>query len=128
MEPRALTLDQVVYARERVMFTVMVIVSVFVYGGLVVFAYADAASGGVILFYGVILSLAAFLAHAFALGRIRGNGVLVHERQFPDLHQLIAAHAARLGLASTPTAYVLESGGVMNAFATKLMGDRKSVV
>ena len=127
METRALTLDQLVYARERVLFTIMVMVSVLIYGGLVVFTLAAPASGGVILFYGVILSLAAFLAHAFALGRIRGNGVLVHERQFADLHQLVAAHAARLGLALPPTVYVLESGGVMNAFATKLMG-RKFII
>jgi Zn-dependent protease with chaperone function len=43
-------------------------------------------------------------------------------RQFPDLHALITSHAARLGLSSPPTAYVLESGGVMNAFAARLLG------
>jgi len=81
----------------------------------------------VILFYGVLLALVAFLTHALAVGRIRGNGVLVSERQFPLLHQLVTAHGQRLGLTASPTVYVLESGGILNAFATKLLG-RKLVI
>ncbi len=127
MPTSTLTREQVVYGRERVLFAVMVVVSLLVYGGLVLFALSDAASGGVIVVYAVALSLFAFLAHAFALGRIRGNGVLVHERQFADLHRLVTAHAARIGLTEVPTVYVLESGGVMNAFATKMLG-RKFIV
>lgn len=122
METSPLTPDQLVYGRERLLFAVMVAVSLLIYGGLVVFALADASTGGVILFYGSLVALGAFLAHALALGRIRGNGILVTERQFPLLHQLVTAHAQRLRLPYSPTVYVLESGGILNAFATKLLG------
>src|SRR2546430_3363506 len=127
MEARRLTLGDVVYTRERVLFAVMVLVSLLIYGGVGLVVFSDASTGGVILFYGVLLALVAFLTHALAVGRIRGNGVLVSERQFPLLHQLVTAHGQRLGLTASPTVYVLESGGILNAFATKLLG-RKLVI
>jgi len=127
METGTLTLDQVIYKRERMLFTVMVSVSVIIYGVLVILAVADASLGGVILFYAALFALAAFVAHGFALGRIRGNAIVVSHRQFPLLHQYVASHAQRLGLTDLPTVYVLESGGILNAFATKMLG-RKFVI
>ena len=127
MEARRLTLEDVVNPRERVLFAVMVLVSLLIYGGIGLLAFSDASTGGAIIFYGALFALAAFLTHALAVGRIRGNGVLVSERQFPLLHQLVTAHGQRLGLTWSPTVYVLESGGILNAFATKLLG-RKFVI
>jgi len=40
---------------------------------------------------------------------------------------MVNAHARQLGLTYSPTVYVLESGGILNAFATKLLG-RKFVI
>jgi Zn-dependent protease with chaperone function len=117
-----LALGDLVYGRERVLLAAMLAVSLLIYGSLVTLALSDASTGGVFLFYGVLLAFGAFVGHAFALGRIRGNGVLVTERQFPLLHQMVAAHSRQLGLGSSPTVYVLESGGILNAFATKLLG------
>src|SRR2546430_4182750 len=127
MEARRLTLADVVSPGERVLLAVMVLVSLLIYGGLGFLAFSNASTGGAILFYVVLFALAAFLTHAVGIGRIRGNGVLVSERQFPLLQQLVTAHGQRLGLTSPPTVYVLESGGVLNAFATKLLG-RKLVI
>jgi len=127
MEARRLTLEDVVNPRERVLFALMVLVSLLIYGGIGLLAFSDASTGGAIIFYGAVFALAAFLTHALAVGRIRGNGVLVSERQFPLLHQLVTAHGQRLGLTWSPTVYVLESGGILNAFATKLLG-RKFVI
>jgi Zn-dependent protease with chaperone function len=56
------------------------------------------------------------------LGRIRGNAVRVSERQFPQLHRLTITHAQRLGLKQVPAVYVMESGGLLNAFATRFSG------
>lgn len=127
MDVRRLTTSELVLPRERVLFGVMVAVGLAVYAGLVLAARANAQTGGVIVFYAVLLALGAFFVHALALGRIRGNAVLVSERQFPLLQRMVTAHAQRLGLAAVPTVYVVESGGILNAFATKLLG-RKFVI
>lgn len=127
MADSRLTSDQLVYGTERVLFAVMVLVSLLIYGGLLVVVVSDASTGSVIIFYGVLIALGAFVAHAYALGRVRGNGVLVSEHQFPLLHRLVTAHAQRMGLKYSPTTYVVESGGILNAFATKLLG-RKFII
>jgi Zn-dependent protease with chaperone function len=61
-------------------------------------------------------------AHGLALGRVRGNAVRVSERQLPLLHRLATAHAGRLGLTRVPDVYLMESGGLLNAFATRFLG------
>src|SRR6266566_9406699 len=106
MEAGRLPMGELVYGRERVLFAVMLLVSLLLYGSLVTLALSDASTGGVFLFYGVLLAFGGFVAHAFALGRIRGNGVLVTERQFPFLQQMVNAHARQLGLTYSPTVYV----------------------
>ena len=122
---------QLVYSRERVLYGVMVVVSLLVYAGLLLMALAPevgssrseelepGALAGAILFYGLLLSALAVYAHGLALGRIRGNAIRVSERQLPLLHRLAAAHARRLGLKRVPSIYVMESGGILNAFATR---------
>ena len=127
MEAGRLTPRELVDGREPALFAVMVVISVLVYGGLVLLALEDASAASTVVFYGAILALAGFVTHAFALGRVRGSGVLVTERQFPLLHQMVTDHSQRLGLPYSPTVYVLESGGILNAFATKLLG-RKFVI
>jgi Zn-dependent protease with chaperone function len=127
MDARRLTIDQLVHPRERVLFAMMVLAGLAVYAALAAIAAANAQTAGAILIYALMFAGAGFLVHAMALGRIRGNGVLVSERQFPLLHQMVAQHAQRLGLGYTPTTYVLQAGGILNAFATKMLG-RKFII
>jgi Zn-dependent protease with chaperone function len=64
------------------------------------------------------------VAHAVFLAVVRGNGVRVGPDQLPDLHRRLVAGSARLGLPKPPELYVLQSGGLLNAFATKLLSRR----
>lgn len=73
------------------------------------------------LCYGLALLPFVLMAHAYFLGHVRGAGVRVDERQLPDLHRRVVAASHRLGLPSVPEVYVLQSGGALNAFATKLL-------
>lgn len=111
-----------VYPRERVLHALMLAVSLAVYAGLVLAALAAPEVGFTIVFYGLLVVLVAFMARGLAIGRLRGDAIRVSERQFPLLHRLVAAHARRLGLAEVPTVYVVESGGLLNAFATRFLG------
>jgi Zn-dependent protease with chaperone function len=100
----------------------MVLLSLMVYGGLIVAAVTNPEVGASIVAYGVMFAMIGLFAHGLALGRVRGNAVRVSERQFPYLHKLASAHARRLGLKRTPSMYVMESGGLLNAFATRFLG------
>jgi Zn-dependent protease with chaperone function len=113
---------QLVNSRERFLYALMVLVSLLMYGGLILAGVSNPEVGGTILAYGLMFSLIGLFAHGLALGRVRGNAVRVSERQFPQLHRLAAAHARRLGMKQAPTMYVMESGGLLNAFATRFMG------
>lgn len=63
-------------------------------------------------------------AHALLLARITGNAVRIGPDQLPDLHRRVERASRRLGLASPPEAYVVQSGGMLNAFATKFFSRR----
>jgi Zn-dependent protease with chaperone function len=115
------SLRQLINTGERVLYAVMVLVSLVVYGVLVLIVMVKP-EAAVMLLYAVAFSLLGLFAHGLALGRVRGNAVRVSEKQFPQLHRLAAAHARKLGLRQAPTVYVMESGGLLNAFATRFLG------
>lgn len=74
---------------------------------------------GVFGFYVVVFVIAYIIIHGHFNGHLRGNGVRVTERQFPLLNRMVEQYATTLGLSPTPPVYVLQAGGVLNAFATK---------
>jgi Zn-dependent protease with chaperone function len=97
-------------------------VSFLVYGVLLLIGLADPKVAANIVISGLVFALLALFGHGLALGRIRGNSVRVSERQFPQLHRLAAAHARRLGMDRVPDVYLMQSGGLLNAFATRFLG------
>jgi Zn-dependent protease with chaperone function len=113
---------QLINTREQFLYAAMVVVSLIVYAGLVLVGLEKPEAGATVLMYGVIFSLVGLFAHGLALGRVRGNAVRVSEKQFPQLHRLAAEHSRKLGLKQVPTVYVMESGGLLNAFATRFLG------
>jgi Zn-dependent protease with chaperone function len=113
---------QLVNSRERILYALLVLLSLAVYAGLIYAGLQKPEVGGTILLYALLFALLAMFAHGLALGRIRGNAVRVSERQFPQLHRLAVAHSKRLGLKQVPSVYVMESGGLLNAFATRFLG------
>jgi Zn-dependent protease with chaperone function len=106
-------------SRERPLFVVGVVFSSVVWLALVVTIVG--------ILYGVLILLGMLMAHALFLAHIRGNGVRVSERQLPDLNARVRAASEKLGLPQPPEAYVIQAGGVLNAFATKLLS-RKYVI
>jgi Zn-dependent protease with chaperone function len=115
-------LSQLVYSRERILYGVMVVVSLGVYAGLVMWALSQPEIGARILAYAIVIPLLGWYAHGVALGRVRGNAVRVSDKQFPELYRLTVAHARRLELKQVPIVYLLQSGGLLNAFAARFSG------
>jgi Zn-dependent protease with chaperone function len=123
--PRGATgtaLTELVYVRERTLYGLMVVVSLGVYAVLIMAGLSQPETGASFLVYAILIPLVAWYAHGVALGRVRGNAVRVSEKQFPQLYRLTLAHARRLELKEVPAVYVLQSGGLLNAFATRFSG------
>jgi Zn-dependent protease with chaperone function len=74
--------------------------------------------------YGAIIALVILVAHALYLAHVRGNAVRLGPNQLPHLWNKVVAASQRLGLREPPAAYLMQSGGILNAFATKLLGRR----
>jgi Zn-dependent protease with chaperone function len=100
----------------------MVILSLGVYAGLVMLGLSQPETGASFLVYAIMIPLITWYAHGLALGRVRGNAIRVSDKQFPQLYRLTMAHARRLELKEVPAVYVLQSGGMLNAFATRFSG------
>ena len=72
----------------------------------------------------IALLVAAFIVYIqlMMLGSIRGNGVRIHQNQFPEIYARTQQLARDMGLAKTPDIFVVQSEGALNAFATRFLG------
>jgi Zn-dependent protease with chaperone function len=62
------------------------------------------------------------LAHAISIAHIRMNGVKLGPKQFPEVYEIVLELSRRMNLQQAPDVYVIESGGLLNAFATRFFG------
>jgi Zn-dependent protease with chaperone function/type II secretory pathway pseudopilin PulG len=107
---------ELVYKNEKRLFGLMLVLSALVWVLLLI------GTVGMVLAY----ALFAFLFYCFAqsalISYIKGNGVRITEDQFPDLKQQIDACCRKLEVSEEPQAYLLQMGGMLNAFATRFLG------
>jgi Zn-dependent protease with chaperone function len=120
--PRPLVLESLIHPKERFYFAVCVVISLVVYIALTLTILNGGPVAGTLILYLVLGIIIFFIAHGLHIGHVRGNGVRVSSKQFPELNALADQHSRRLGLDETPAIFVLQSGGVLNAFATKFLG------
>ena len=71
------------------------------------------------IFYAVFFMIFFFLAHLALVAHLRGSSVKLGPDQLPDLYQRVQQIGTRLGMRRLPDAYLMQAGGVLNAFATK---------
>ena len=80
------------------------------------------------LWYVGAMSAYFFFARVIWIGHIKGNGVKITDNQFPDIYKIIEEQSKTLGLYDIPDVYLLESHGVLNAFATRFLGSNYVVL
>ena len=68
-----------------------------------------------------ILFLVNLCLHGFMTGQLKGNCIRVSRHQLPQVFHATEAMSARLGLEHVPAVYVMESGGMLNAFASRFL-------
>ena len=108
-------MDDLVYPRERVLGPLTLVL-----GSLVWLALIIGTLGGALIFLlaGWLIYL---FAHSALIAHLKGNGVEILPDQFPDLHAQFIGCCERLQLMPLPRAFILNGGGVLNAFATKFL-------
>jgi Zn-dependent protease with chaperone function len=111
-----------VHRKEHRYYALMLVVSAVVYAGLAITIVNAPETAGVIVGYGVLFALVFFMMHGLMIGNLRGNGIRITPTQFPALHSAVVRHAASLGLKKVPDVFLLQAGGLLNAFATRFLG------
>jgi len=123
------TIDYYRNKKESVYNAILVIIGGLVWLGFLYFlAKLDTADKSILPFLFMIgfyggLFLFIFLITAVVFrANAMGNMILIGENQFPELHQMVVDGAKKLGMREAPEAYIYNSNGVFNAFATKVFG------
>lgn len=81
-----------------------------------------------LLFYVFLIVGYLFFRLGILVGYIKGNALKVSKEQFPKLYDVLLTQCNKLELNTVPDMYILQSGGVLNAFATAFMGNNYIVL
>lgn len=120
-QPFALSPDRLNLTKEGTYFAVVLAISImawiFIAISLVGIAYA--------LFFALMI----WLGNGLLTAHLRSEAVRVDSRQLPELHATFAKVWEKLGARGPlPALYVIQSGGALNAFATRFSGRNFVVV
>lgn len=110
--------------KEKVLFYVMFTISALFYGiGLPLLAKSSVFKVimPVLGIYAALIVYALFVGLISMAGRLRGSAVRVDEHQFPEVYAIVKQHAYALGMQTVPYVYVAQQGGMLNAFATRIL-------
>ena len=72
--------------------------------------------------YAAAFAVLFLAAQAVLVAYVRGSAVRLGPEQFPELHRRVLDIARRIDLDDVPDAYLMQAGGALNAFATRLLG------
>lgn len=106
-------MDSLVYPKERLYFAISLVFSIILYLALIVSIIG--------LLYLLIGALVGLFLQGLLIGNLRGNGVRVSEEQFPEVYRIASDLAQKMKM-ELPAIYIVQAGGMLNAFATKFLG------
>jgi Zn-dependent protease with chaperone function len=107
----------------KVACTVLVLILLFsILGSIGGSSIASAATISVIIVYVVIIALFVLFQKIYLVAYLKGNGVCLSERQFPEVYAAYKEMCDRLGMAKMPKIFVMQEGGLLNAFAVRFSG------
>lgn len=109
IEPRDL-----VHKNENKYYWLVLIISIITYVSLAISII------GIFIILGLVAI--SMLFHALMMAHIRINAVKLSEKQFPDVFMTAKELCVQMEIPAVPDIYVMESGGTLNAFATRFFG------
>jgi Zn-dependent protease with chaperone function len=103
-----------IHSKESTYFGLSILASVLVYFMLFISIIG--------IFYGLLGIAITFILHGLMVGHIRSNGVKLTTQQFPEVHRKVAELCERMNIKKVPDVFILQSDGILNAFATRFFG------
>lgn len=128
-------IDYQVNEKETVYYLIKIVTSIALY--FLIFNFIvdlfssyepDKVSVYILLFYVVLIFIFLFFRFGILIGHLKGNAIRVNQNQFPDIYSVVVNQSELLGLRNVPDVYILQSGGALNAFAARFMGNNYVVL
>lgn len=122
------TVNQTIYvseknlvkSSEKVYFTISLIISIIFYLILLISIVG--------IFYVLLFVFFGLITQGLFIGYLRGNAIIINEKQFSEVYEIAQKLTIKLGLNKMPDIYVTQSGGMLNAFATKFLSKHFVVI
>lgn len=114
MDGTTLTLETLALPKEKKYFTAAVVISAIVWVLILVSCFG--------IIYVLLGALIAWIANGLLIARIKSESVQIDDKQYPELSATFLEMCQRLNVAKIPDLYILQAGGVLNAFATRHSG------
>ena len=117
-----------VYWKERLYFILSLLITIGIYYGVIKMVinirYSPEllATYFILIFYIVLIVLYLFLSKIILIGHIQGNAVEISEKQFSEIYNVLKSQCEKMKINKLPRMYLLQSGGALNAFATRFVG------
>ena len=112
--------SQLVHPKETTYFALVLVFSILAYLALLLSIFGIIVIGALVIF--------SYCIHALSMASIRRNGVRISQQQFPEIYAKAEMLAQKMELEKMPNIYVMESQGVLNAFATRFFGKEMVVI
>ena len=106
-------IQDLVTERETAYFIIMLMFSLLIYFFLIISIIG--------IIYVLFFALFFFFIQGISIGSIRQNSVKITPEQFGDIYKKVEEYSAKLNLKKVPDVYLMQSGGLLNAFATRFL-------
>lgn len=112
------------YFGLRVFFTLVVAAGLGLGGSALLGSGLGTMAATIVTFaiYALAIALFFWFQKVILIGHLKGNGVCVSERQFPEVYAEYKRMGEELGLKRLPGLFLLQEGGLLNAFAIRFSG------
>ncbi|MGE5457816.1 MAG: M48 family metallopeptidase [Methanococcaceae archaeon] len=114
---------------EIPLFIICLLVSIFIYITLmtVPILYPEELGIEYVLVVPAAIAFLSFISGQ-TYGGMMANAIKLSEKQFPELYEIIKRLSSELNLGEIPDAFLIQEGGLINAFATRLYFRKNYVV
>ncbi len=112
--------NELVHKNEKKYFWLVLTISIFTYILLSISIIG--------IFIALFIACMSLFVTALMIGHIRMNAVKLSEHQFPQVYERTKALCAKMDISYVPDVYVMESSGMLNAFATRFFGKNMVVL